>query len=137
MDMATKVFVMIMFKRFEGARDERTRENHCQFREGRGCTDQIFTLRPILQKCKRYYLLIINMFLDFVDAFDSVARENIWRIMVEDGMPVEFVELLKTYDEHCRSIVRVLGKETEPFSVEIGVKQGCILSPVLFNYCID
>ncbi|KAK2705924.1 hypothetical protein QYM36_016068 [Artemia franciscana] len=57
--------------------------------------------------------------------------------MVEDGMPVEFLELLKAYYEHCRSIVRVLGKETEPFSVESGVKQGCILSPVLFNYCID
>ncbi|KAK2701723.1 hypothetical protein QYM36_019637 [Artemia franciscana] len=35
------------------------------------------------------------------------------------------------------SIVRMLGEKTEPFSVESGVKEGCILSPVLFNYCIN
>ena len=52
-------------------------------------------------------------------------------------MPVELAELSKAYNEHCKSIVRVLGEKTEPFSVESGVKQGCILSPVLFNYCID
>ena len=52
-------------------------------------------------------------------------------------MPVKCVELLKAYYEHCRSILRVLGEEKKPFSVESGVKQGCILSPVLFNYCID
>ncbi|KAK2727393.1 hypothetical protein QYM36_008027 [Artemia franciscana] len=71
MDMATKVFAMILLKRFEEARDERTRENQCEFRRERG------------------------------------------------------------------SIVRLLGEETESFSVESGVKQGCILSPVLFNYCIN
>ncbi|KAK2708807.1 hypothetical protein QYM36_014430 [Artemia franciscana] len=76
------------------------------------------------------------MFLDFVAAFDSVTRGNLWRIMVEDGMLVEFVELLKAYYENCKSIVRVLGEETEPFSVESGVKQGRILSHVLFNHCM-
>ena len=107
------------------------------FEEGEGAFFQIFTLRLILRQCERYNLPIINMFLDFVAAFDSVTCKNLWQIMVEDGMPVEFVELLKAYYEHRRSIVRVLGEETEPFRVESGVKQGCILSPVLINYCID
>ncbi|KAK2714936.1 hypothetical protein QYM36_009815, partial [Artemia franciscana] len=107
------------------------------FKEGEGYTDQILTLHLILQQCERHNLPIINRFLEFVAAFDSVTRRNLWRIMVEDGMPVEFLELLKAYYEHCKSIVRVLGEETEPFSGENGVKQWCILSPVLFNYCID
>ena len=102
------------------------------------CSDKnLTTLHLILQQCERYKLPIINMFLDFVAAFDSVTRQNLWRIMLEDGMPVEFIELLKAYYKHCKSTVRVLGEETEPFNVESGVKQGCILSPVLFNYCID
>jgi hypothetical protein len=78
MDMATKVFSMILLKRFEEARDERTRENQCGYRKGRGCTDQVFTLHLILQQCERYKLPIINMFLDFVAAFDSVTSENLW-----------------------------------------------------------
>ena len=39
-------------------------------------------------------------------------------------MPVDFAELLKAYYEQFKSIIRVLGEETEPFSVESGVKQG-------------
>ena len=97
MDMATKVFAMILFKRFEEPRDERTHENQCKFRRGRGCTDRIFTLHLILQQCERYKIPIISMFLDFVAATDSVTRENLWQIMVEYGMSVEFVELLKAY----------------------------------------
>ncbi|KAK2703410.1 hypothetical protein QYM36_018135 [Artemia franciscana] len=51
------------------------------------------------------------MLLDFVSAFDSVTRKNLWQITVED--------------------------ETETFSLESDVKDGCILPSVLFNYCID
>jgi len=75
--------------------------------------------------------------LDFVSAFDSVTLENLWRSMVEDGMPVEFIELLKTYYEYCKATIRVMGEDTEAFNVDSGVKQGYILSPVLFNYCTD
>ncbi|KAK2720693.1 hypothetical protein QYM36_004547 [Artemia franciscana] len=110
---------------YEGAKDERKLENQCGFHRGRGCTGQIFTLRLILQHRERYNLPIINMLLDFVAAFDSVTR------------PVEFIELLKPYYEHCKATVRVLAEETEAFNVESGVKQGFTLSPILFNYCID
>ena len=58
-------------------------------------------------------------------------------------MLVEFIELLKAYlhlSAICRALqidCRVLGEETEPFNGESSVKQGCILSPVVFNCCID
>ena len=52
-------------------------------------------------------------------------------------MPVEFIELLKTYYEYCKATIRVMGEDTEAFNVDSGVKQGYILSPVLFNYCTD
>ena len=56
---------------------------------------------------------------------------------MDDGIPVEYVELLKAHYELSKSTLRVLGEETEPLSLESGVKKGCILSPVLFNYYID
>lgn len=124
MDSAAKVFAMVLLKRFEGERDERMRENQCGFRRGRGCTNQIFTLPLILQQCERYSLPIINMILDFAAAFDSVTREKLWRIKAEDGMLVEFIELLKDYYKYCKVTVRVLGKETKTFNVDSGGKQG-------------
>jgi hypothetical protein len=83
--MTTKIFAMVLLKRSEGARDEPKRENQCGFCRGRACTDQILTLRLILQQYERYNLPIINLFPDFVTAFDSATRENHWRIMVENG----------------------------------------------------
>ncbi|KAK2708439.1 hypothetical protein QYM36_014148 [Artemia franciscana] len=68
---------------------------------------------------------------------DHILMCQLWHSSMEDGMLVEFVEQSKAYYEHCKSTVRVLDEETEPFSVEGGVKQGYILSPVSFNYCID
>ena len=52
-------------------------------------------------------------------------------------MPLKFVELMKAYYDASVSRVRIYGEETEEFLVEFGVKQGCVLSPTLFNYCID
>jgi hypothetical protein len=50
-------------------------------------------------------------------------------------LPVEFIELLKAYYEHCKATVRVLGEETEAFDVDSGVKQGCILSLIFLIMC--
>ena len=99
--------------RFKGAREERTRGNQAGFRPGRGCTDNIFAFRLIIQQFERYNLPLILMFLDFIAAFDSVIRQKLWKILENDGMPLKFVELMKA------------------------LKQGCVLSPTLFNYCID
>ena len=77
------------------------------------------------------------MFLDFIAAFDSVTRKRFWEILENEGMPLKFVELMKAYYDVSVSRVRVYGEETEEFLVELGVKQGCVLYPTLFNYCVD
>ena len=136
-DIAVKIFGIILLNRFKGAREERTRENQAGFRPGRGCTDNIFVFRLIIQQFERYNLPLILMFLDFIAAFDSVTRQKLWKILENDGMPLKFVELMKAYYDASVSRVRVYGEETEEFLVEFGVKQGCILSPTLFNYCVD
>ena len=51
-------------------------------------------------------------------------------------MPVKFIELIQAYYSESTSRIRIHGEETEEFLFEIGVKQGCVLSPILFNYCI-
>ncbi|KAK2718870.1 hypothetical protein QYM36_006022 [Artemia franciscana] len=103
----------------------------------KGCTDNIFAFRLIIQQFERYNLPLILMFLDFIAAFDNVTRQKLWKILQNDGIPLKFVELMKAYYDASVSRVRIYGEETEEFLVEFGVKQGCILSPTLFNYCID
>ena len=49
-------------------------------------------------------------------------------------MLLKFVELMKAYYDASVSGARVFGEE---FLVKFRVKQECVLSPALFNYCID
>ncbi|KAK2709579.1 hypothetical protein QYM36_013299 [Artemia franciscana] len=93
--------------------------------------------KEYVHQFERYNLPLILMFLDFIAAFDSVTRQKLWKILENDGMPLKFVELMKAYYDASVSRVIIYGEETEEFLVEFGVKQGFVLSPTLFNYCID
>ncbi|KAK2711869.1 hypothetical protein QYM36_012857 [Artemia franciscana] len=62
-----------------------------------GCTDNIFAFRLIIQQFEKYNLPLILIFLDFIAAFDSVTRQKLWKILEKDGMPLNFVELMKAY----------------------------------------
>ncbi|KAK2707487.1 hypothetical protein QYM36_015254, partial [Artemia franciscana] len=68
------------------------RREQAGFRPGRGCQEHILTLRLILQKNKRFHLSASIAFLDFVAAFDSLIRIEIWKIMVKSGVPAELIE---------------------------------------------
>ena len=136
-DHAMKIFCVILLNRFKDARDKLTRPEQAGFRPGRGCPEQILTIRLILQQYSRFHLPLLIAFIDFAAAFDSLIREELWRIMAEDGAPQEIIEILRSAYKDTETCVRVSGNDTPKFPVEFGVKQGCPLSPILFNYAID
>lgn len=99
--------------------------------------DQIFTLRRVLEHRFAFQQPTIACFVDFRAAFDSIDRESLWKIMVADGTPPKLVNLIKSYYSLTKARVRVYGEESSDFDLSTGVRQGCPLSPVLFNYAID
>ena len=136
-DIAVKIFGIIVLNRFKSAREKNARKNQAGFRPGRGCIDNIFGTRLIIQQFQRYNPPLVLIFLDKTAAFDSVTRHKLWKILEIDGMPVKFIELIQAYYSESTSRIRTHGEETEEFLVESGMKQGCALSPILFNYCLD
>ena len=136
-DVAAKIFAILLLKRFQPQRDLRTRPNQCGFRPGRGCTDQIFTLRRVLEHRWSYQQPTVACFIDFRAAFDSVDRGTLWRIMQNDGVPPKLLRLIKAYYASTRTRVQVYGQQSRSLQIESGVRQGCALSPILFNYTVD
>nr|VZI41908.1 unnamed protein product [Spirometra erinaceieuropaei] len=136
-DVAAKIFAIVLLRRFQAVRDSRTMPNQAGFRAGRGCADQIFTLRRILEFRHSYQQATAVCFVDFAAAFDSVHRESLRRIMALDGVPAKFISMIKAYyrSNTARDLVR--NNLSQPFGIRSGVRQGCILSPILFNYAID
>ncbi|BHF72763.1 hypothetical protein SprV_0401583400 [Sparganum proliferum] len=76
-------------------------------------------------------------FVDFAAAFDFVHLESPWRVMALDSVPPKIIAIIKTYYRSTIARVLVHNNLSQPFGIRSGVRQGCILSPVLFNYAID
>ena len=77
------------------------------------------------------------MFLDFKGAFDSVHRFVLLNILARQGMPRKFVKIIRSLYSQTQGRVRVYGELSKSFPTRSGVRQGCPLSPFLFNFVID
>ncbi|BHF76663.1 hypothetical protein SprV_0501976200 [Sparganum proliferum] len=136
-DVAAKIFAIVLLRRFQAVRDSRTWPNQAGFRAGRGCADQVFTLRRILEFRHSHQQPTAVCFVDFAAAFDSVHRESLWRIMALDGAPAKIIAMIKAYYRSTTARVLVRNNLSQPFGIRSDVRQGCILLPILFNYAID
>nr|VZI16546.1 unnamed protein product [Spirometra erinaceieuropaei] len=111
--------------------------NQARFRAGRGCVDQIFTLKRMPEFRHSYQQPTAVCFIDFAATFDSVHRESLWRIMALDGIPTKFITMIKAYYRATAMRVLVRSNSSQPFGIRSGVRQSCVLSPILFNYAVD
>ncbi|WP_435362545.1 reverse transcriptase domain-containing protein, partial [Klebsiella pneumoniae] len=68
---------------------------------------------------------------------DRVDREGLWRVLRIYGVGGELLSAVKSMYEGARAAVRVDNELSEFFSLNVGLKQGCVISPWLFNLYMD
>jgi len=86
-----------------------------------------------MHKAREHQQPLYMCFLDFKKAFDSISHGKLWVTMMDMGYPLHLIDLLaKLYRKHLAK-VKVAGTLSEWFRVKKGVRQGCVLSPYLFN----
>ncbi len=76
-NVAAKVFGVILLKGFQYERDQRTPLKQSGFRPGRGRTDQMHNLRRTLEQLWSFQQAYVMCFVDFASAFDSVDRDSL------------------------------------------------------------
>ena len=74
---------------------------------------------------------------DFKQAYDSIDRPSLWKIMRMMSIPVKLVRLTQVCCEGSSCCVRVGGGRTNTFAVTSGLKQGCPLASSLFNLVLE
>ena len=123
--------------RIKTAIERRLRNEQAGFRKERSCTDQIATLRIIVEQCIEWRSPLYMCFIDFEKAFDSVDRSTMWNILSNYDLPRKFISIIKAlYDGFTCQVIHA-GTLTEPLDVRTGVRQGCLLSPILFLMVLD
>jgi hypothetical protein len=127
----------LILRRLTEYRERQIRENQAGFRPGRGCIDHIFTLRQILEHRHCFQRPTMVVFLDLKSAFDSVDRQALWQCLSIKGVPPKLLSLIQLLYTNSRGRVKLFGKLSSEFATFSGVRQGCPLSPFLFNFVID
>ena len=87
----------------------------------------------IMEKAREFQKNIYFCFIDYAKAFDSVDHNKLWKILQEMGIPDHLTCLLRNLYAGQEAIVRTGHGTTDWFQIGKGIRQGCILSPYLFN----
>ena len=103
------------------------------FRKSRGTRDQIANICCIIKKATEFQKNIYFCFIDYAKAFDCTDHNKLWKILKEMGIPDHLTCLLRNLYAGQEATVRTVHGTTNWFQIGEGVRQGCILSPCLFN----
>ena len=80
---------------------------------------------------------IHTVFLDIMKAYDSVPHAQLFETLTRHGIPEQFVGMLGSLYEGCRATVITPYKNSPEFRLTRGMKQGCPMSPILFNLFLE
>ena len=101
-------------------------------RKDRGTRDQIDNIHRIIEKAREFQKNIYLCFIDYAKAFDCVDHNKLWKILKEMGIP-DLTCLLRNLYAGQEATVRTGHRTTDWFQIGKRVRQGCLLSPCLFN----
>lgn len=108
-------------------------DNQIGYRPGFRTSDHILTLKTLIEKSFSRAEKLYCCFVDFKAAFPSVSRPLLLYKLLGAGVGGTFLGAVKAMFDNVELSIRLEGGLSEPFAVNKGVKQGCVLSPLLFN----
>jgi len=132
-----KILSNILLSRLFPYAEEVIGDHQCGFQRNSSTTGHIFCIRQILEKKWEYKEAVHQLFIYSKKAYDSVRREVLYNILIEFGVPQKLVRLIKMCLTEIYSRVRVGKYLSDMFPNRNDLKQGDVLSPLLFNFALE
>ena len=137
LNTAYKVFARILYNKLTPYANAVVGEYQCGFRRDRSTSDQMFNVRLILQQGKEFNFHTHHLFIDFKAAYDSIHRDELYKIMKELGFPVKLIKLVAATLNDSKCCVKLQNDKSPSFTTHKGLKQGDALSTLLFNVVLE
>ena len=94
----------------------------------------MFVIRRLQELARKKQIPLDVCFIDLTKAYDSVNRTLLWTVLARFGVPQNMISVIRQFHDDMRACVRLGNRVcSEWLAVEQGLRQGCVLSPLLFS----
>ncbi|WP_419614994.1 RNA-directed DNA polymerase, partial [Thiolapillus sp.] len=137
MSHPSKVMLKILLNRLKPQAEKIIAEEQAGFRARMSTTEQIFNLRILCEKYLQHQHYLYHVFIDFKKAFDRVWHAALWATMKKYNISTNLFQVIKNLYNEATSAVLFNGNIGDWFRTTVGVRQGCLLSPTIFNIFLE
>ena len=109
-------------------------EEQCDFRPQRSTIDMMFIVRRLQELGRTSKTSLLICFIDLAKAYDSVDRVLLWKVLARFGGSPRMIKVIRMFHDGMRARVQLNdGDFSAWFNICQELRQGCVLSPLLFN----
>lgn len=133
MSHVLKLFLKVLHRRIYRKCEDLLTDTQFGFRGGFGTRDALFAMQVLVQRCRDMNKDIFLCFIDYEKAFDRVQHEKLLELLQRVGLDNRDVRIIANLYWGQNANVRVGEALSAKVPIQRGVRQGCVLSPMLFN----
>ena len=133
MSQVTKILLRVLLKRVRAKISPQISDEQFGFVAGKGTSNALFSLRMITERALEVQKDVFACFVDYEKAFDKVKHEDLFNMLKTLDLDGKDLRLLRNLYWNQKASVRVASEESMRQVIKRGVRQGCVLSPDLFN----
>ena len=127
---SSRVMLKVSSIRLKPQAEEIIAEGQAGFRAGRSTTEQIFSLRILCEKYLQHQQNLYHVFIDFKKAFDRVLLAALCATLRKYNISANVVRTIEQLYDKATSAVQMNDSIGEWFRSTVGIRQGCLLSPL-------
>ncbi|KAL1447281.1 hypothetical protein WDU94_008893 [Cyamophila willieti] len=132
LSVPSKILSRILYNRLYPLINNLINDTQCGFRGQKSTIDMVFTARQMVEKSLEQNTPLCIAFIDISKAFDSVNRDMLFKILEIVKCPPNTLQILKSFYDRTSSTVKIENCESPSFDIISGVRQGCVIAPLLF-----
>ena len=133
MSHIVKLILKILLNRMKTKIRQEISQEQNAYMEGKGTRNAIFVLRMLAERSLEVQKDIYLRFIDYSKAFDKVRYEELFRILEALDIYWKDLQLSRNLYWEQTAAIQIEGEMSTWTSIKRGVRQGCVLSPDLFN----
>lgn len=132
-----KTFPRIIHARVRSKCELHLDDSQFGFRSAFSTRKALFVFNVLLQKWRDHRQDVFVCFVDYEKAFDRVQHTRLIELLRGIGVDDKNVRIIKNLYWRQKAEIKVGNSTTPEVDIQRGVRQGCILSPFLFNLYAD